>query len=101
MWGDCIENDIATLRCIPVILSNIINALLFLSGAAAIFFVIIGGIKYLLSGGDQVKTAQARRTITFALLGLVIVIISFLILKTIALVTGADCITIGTFDSCK
>lgn len=97
----CIEYGIATLRCIPVIMSNIINALLFLSGATAVFFVIIGGTKYLLSGGDQVKTAQARRTITFALLGLVIVILSFLILKTIALVTGAECITIGTFDSCK
>ncbi len=44
-----------------------------LVGVAAIIMIIVGGLKYVTSGGDASKTGSAKNTILFALIGLVIV----------------------------
>lgn len=91
----CFENGIATLRCIPQFLGNTLYAAIYLAGVAAVIFLIIGGIKFITSGGDQVKAGQAKKTITFAIVGLVIIVFSFFIIKVIATITGANCQVIG------
>lgn len=51
-------------------------------GAMAMFsllFLVIGGLRYTLSGGDSNAIAQAKKTITYALLGLVLGISTFTI----------------------
>jgi hypothetical protein len=58
----------------------------FLFGGAFIvtfFFLIFGGIRWIISGGDEKAMADARNTITFALLGLAVVILSFTFIKLI------------------
>lgn len=99
-WGNCVENGVATLRCIPVIFSNIINTIFLLAGMVAVFFITISGIKLVTSGGDPVKVSEAKRTLTFAVIGLVVVLVSFGILRVIATVTGTECIRMFGFDSC-
>lgn len=42
--------------------------------AVAILFVVIGGLRYVISEGDPEATAKARGTIIYALVGLVIAI---------------------------
>ncbi len=91
----CVENGIATLRCIPVFLGNIINGAAILAGVASIFFIVIAGIRFLTSGGDPTKVAQARGTITYALVGLALIALSFVILKVFSSVSGVDCHFIG------
>ncbi len=93
-WGDCVDPDtgIATLRCIPIIINNVVYAALALAGVAAVFLITISGIKFMLSGGDQLKIEQARKTLTYAIIGLVLVLGSFFIINVIATVTGASCI---------
>ena len=43
---------------------------------AALIFLLIGAIKWILSGGDKEKLENARRTVIYAIIGLVIVLLS-------------------------
>ncbi len=63
--------------------------------AAIIFFfmLVIGGIRWITSGGDKGKTEAARSQITAALVGLVIVFASWAILQLINVIFGVDIIS--------
>lgn len=93
-WGDCVDKttNVPTLRCIPIVINNVVYGALALSGIAATILIIISGIKFLLSNGDQLKVEQARKTMTFAIIGLVIILLSFFLINVIAKITGASCI---------
>ncbi|MBI2621396.1 MAG: hypothetical protein HYW63_01965 [Candidatus Levybacteria bacterium] len=47
----------------------------------ALAFLIWGGIRWILSGGDKTKVEEARGTIVAALVGLVIVFLAFFIIN--------------------
>jgi len=95
MWGDCIENGIATLRCVPIALSAVISWAMVLSGIVAVFLIVIAGIKFMTSGGDPERVSGARKTMTFAILGLVLLLFSFFALKVISNLTGVQCNVLG------
>ena len=94
-WSaDCIVNGVATLRCIPDLFSNLVNAALMFVGVTAVVMLIYGGIKFINSGGDQKQTSEARKILTFAILGVILVLGSFAIIYFIGALTGStDCIT--------
>ena len=52
--------------------------------------LIMGGFRYITSGGDQKKASEARGTLTFAIIGLVVIAGAFLILRFIEDFTGAQ-----------
>lgn len=54
------------------------------------FFIILGGLRYIISGGDKDKTAKARATIFNAIIGLAIVSLSIPALKLIGQILGFD-----------
>lgn len=60
---------------------NIFNVVLALAGAVAVAFVVYGGIKYTLSQGDQNQIKQAKDTILYALIGIVVVLVSFMLVN--------------------
>jgi amino acid transporter len=61
------------------ILAQIINTLLVWAGVIALIFIIFGGFRYILSMGNQESVEKARNTILYAILGLIIVFLSYLI----------------------
>ena len=74
---DCINNS-----CIDdpsTLIVNAINWVIGISGAVAVIFVLIGGIGYITSSGDAQKLQKAKKTITYALIGLAIVALSEII----------------------
>ncbi|OIP57184.1 MAG: hypothetical protein COX79_04120 [Candidatus Levybacteria bacterium CG_4_10_14_0_2_um_filter_36_16] len=88
-WTSCLESgDVATLRCIPIVLQNIINFLVIFAGVIAVFFIVFSGIRFVTSGGDPEKIASARKILTYAIIGFIIVVFSFVILNLIAKTTG-------------
>lgn len=89
----CIVNGVATLRCIPCLIENVVNFGLIIAGVVAAFFIVMSGVKFIGSGGDPVRVAQARRTMTFALIGLVVVVLSYAILNFAAGVFGITIFT--------
>lgn len=65
------------------LIENIINLLLFIIGAIAVIMIIIGGIRYTLSNGDQGAVTSAKNTILYAIVGLVIAIMAYAIVNFI------------------
>ena len=60
---------------------NIINAVLYVVGILAVVMVIIGGVKYTTSGGDQSAVTSAKNTILYGIIGLVIAILAYAIVN--------------------
>lgn len=67
---------------------NVLNVIMGLAGFASFIFLIIGGFKYLTSQGDPKALGTARTTVTWALGGLAMIIVSYLIIYVIANYTG-------------
>ena len=58
------------------IFGGVIDILLYTAGAAAVLFMIYGGIKMIISQGAPDKLSQARQTLIYAAAGLIISIIA-------------------------
>lgn len=93
-WGSCLENtDVATIQCLEPMFQNVVGAVMALTGVGLFVMLVVGGFTFLLSGGDPKKLEAARGTLTNAVIGLVVIVTAFLIIKTIALYTGVDKVT--------
>ena len=55
------------------LLKNIINIFSLVVGSIAVIMIIVGGFRYVVSGGNDQATSGAKNTIIYALVGLVIV----------------------------
>lgn len=61
------------------LIRTIINVLSVIIGAVAVIMIIIGGFRYITSGGSAEGTKGARQTIVYAIVGLVIVALAQII----------------------
>jgi len=66
---------------LPKIITNVINAILFALGIAAVVMIILGGIRYTTSNGDSGSITSAKNTILYAVVGLVVALMAFLIVN--------------------
>lgn len=57
-------------------IENIVRILSVVVGIIAVIMIIVGGFLYITSGGDSSKTKNARNTIVYALIGLVIAVLA-------------------------
>lgn len=62
-------------------IESIIDVLLFIVGAVAVIMIIVGGIKYVTSGGDQNNVKSAKDTILYSVIGLIVAILAYAIVK--------------------
>lgn len=58
-------------------LSTILNIVFSFAGAIALLMIVIGGFRYVISRGDPNGMSQAKNTILYALIGLVIVLTAY------------------------
>ena len=58
-------------------------------GAVSVLMIIIGGFRYVISGGDSNGIQGAKNTIIYALVGLVIVLFSQIIVRFVLKATTA------------
>jgi Type IV secretion system pilin len=73
--SDCKAGSDATgTDTIKPIIGKVVDFLAYAIGALAIFMVIYGGFRYMMSGGDSGKVTESKNTILYALLGLAVVI---------------------------
>ncbi|MBI4062646.1 hypothetical protein HY410_01875 [Candidatus Gottesmanbacteria bacterium] len=56
-----------------MLLSAVVGSLLIIAALLAFFYLILGGIQWITSGGDKAGMETARNKITHAIVGLVIV----------------------------
>lgn len=72
-------------RLLPGITSVIIS----LTGGIALIMMIVAGIQLLTSGGDPAVAGKAKKTITYALAGIIIAVLSYGIVAIIASINVA------------
>jgi amino acid transporter len=70
-------------RDLGSVLGDVINALLLFAGAVAVLFLIIGGFRYVISSGNPEQVEGAKKTILYAILGLIVIFIAFVLVRLI------------------
>src|SRR4030042_3353971 len=91
VYAQIVDLDSANTFCdLNDIISNVIRVAVPLAGIALFFMLVWGGFHYLSSGGDPKGTEQAKGTITFAIAGIILMILAWFILRFITLFTEVD-----------
>jgi hypothetical protein len=60
---------------------SVIDLLSLLVGVAAVIMIIIGGLQYVMSGGDSGKVGNSKNTILYAVVGLIVVALAQVIVR--------------------
>lgn len=63
------------------VFKQVTNTILYIVGIIAVIMLIIGGIRYVISGGDSKKVTDAKNTVLYAIIGLVISFLAFAIVN--------------------
>ena len=63
------------------VFKQVTNVILYIAGVVAVIMLIIGGIKYVVSGGDSKKVTDAKNTVLYAIIGLIICFLAFAIVN--------------------
>lgn len=66
---------------ISTVLSGIITFVLTIAAIVAFFYLVVSGFQYITAGGDAAKAQTARQGIVNALIGIVIILVSYIILR--------------------
>lgn len=68
---------------IKKVIKLVIDWALYLAAIIAVVFIIIGGFMYITSAGDPGKAGKGRTTLVNALIGLTIIVLSYLIVQIV------------------
>lgn len=63
------------------IIETVINVFSIVVGVVSVIMIIIGGLKYITSGGDSGNVTGAKNTILYAIIGLVVVALAQIIVR--------------------
>ena len=63
------------------VFKRITNTILYIVGIVAVIMLIIGGIRYVTSGGDAKKVTDAKNTVLYAIIGLIISLLAYAIVN--------------------
>ena len=81
---------VATIADLGGLFERIVSFVLGFAGIVLFVLLLVGGFKYIISGGDPKAVESAKKTLTYAIGGLVVILVSYLILVLISKVTGVD-----------
>lgn len=91
--SNCGAQATNTSNSITHLLTIVINIFSLIVGVVAVIMIIIGGFKYITSGGESSNVSGAKNTIIYAIVGLVIVVLAqvivhFVLNRTISAANG-------------
>lgn len=82
-WGDCVVDGVPTFKCLEIVVGNILFIATALIVLVLFIMFLIGSFRYLTSFGNPENVKKAQGTFKFAIIGLVLFLSAFLILKII------------------
>jgi len=59
------------------IFTTVTNVMLFAVGAISVIMIIIGGLRYVVSGGNAANVSTAKNTILYAIVGVIVSILAY------------------------
>ncbi len=74
---------------LPATFATIANTLTYLVGAVSVIMIIVGGLRYVTSNGDQKNVTAAKDTILYAVIGVVVAIVAFAVVQFVATHIGS------------
>ena len=80
--------DVATIQGAECLIANILASAVTLIGIIAFVMFLVGGFRYLTSGANSKGVEAGANSISFAILGIVVALASFVILNVISNITG-------------
>jgi phosphate starvation-inducible membrane PsiE len=111
LWDSCAEpvkdtagkviDHVLTVQCVPILINQIINVGLIFAGTVSVLFIIRAGYQYIMSNGDAKQAGAARQTLTYAIIGLILIFSSFFLLNFISTLTNTPCIKKIGFSACN
>lgn len=90
VFADRLEENTGD-KSIKEFLIRIKDYLLGIAGLAAVMFIIWGGIQYIASSGNKERMESAKKTITYSVVGLILIVLSEVIL---GILTGGNFLSI-------
>jgi hypothetical protein len=73
---------------LPITIGNVVTYAMWAVGAMAVIFLIIGGMKFAMSGGDAEKVKKAKSTILYSVIGLALAILASTIISLVSSIPG-------------
>ena len=71
---------------------RIINIALALAGLIAVLYLVIGGFRYITAGGNEDAAGSAKKIILNAVIGIIVIILSFVIVRVVSSALTANTI---------
>lgn len=68
--------------------NRILTTFTYIIGAVSVLMIIIGGIRYVTSNGDQSAITSAKNTILYAVIGLIVAILAYAIVSFVIVNIG-------------
>jgi hypothetical protein len=81
------------LNDLTIIFDNVVGVLLGFAAIGLFIMLLVGGFKYIFSGGDPKAAEGAKKTVTFGLFGMILIACAYLIIQVIGTFTGVNSIT--------
>lgn len=74
------------------IFTTLTNVMLFIVGAISVIMVVVGGLRYVISGGNSTNITAAKNTILYAVIGLIVAILAYAMINFVigSLVPGGE-----------
>lgn len=79
--AECAGGGADATERINTLVRQVINFLSAIVGIVAVIMIIVGGLRYITSGGNDTSVTSAKNTILYAIIGLIIVALSQLIVR--------------------
>lgn len=93
-----VPTEISPVQNLVKVIQSVIRFILLAAFVLAFIFLIIGGIRWITAGGDEKAVAGARGMITGALIGLVIVLVAYALIRTVEIFFNVSIITGTNFN---
>ena len=76
-------NALVNISDFGTLLSRAINTFLTFAGAVAVVFLMIGGFQYVSSRGTEEGMEKAKKTVTAAIIGIVVIVMAYAIVAIV------------------
>ncbi|MBI3559399.1 hypothetical protein HY085_03290 [Candidatus Gottesmanbacteria bacterium] len=83
-----ISKDVPSLGCLAQIVSNVIGIAFLFLGAVTVLFLLWGAIRFVISRGDPKGIQEAQKTMTYAIIGAVVVLGAFILINMVTTAFG-------------
>ena len=78
-----VASDVPSFGCLAGIVSNIVGKAFLFLGLVTIVFLFVGAIQFIISRGDPKGIEKAQKTMTYAIIGAIVVMGSFILIEIV------------------